>query len=172
MEPEPRKLKGSGIAPGGQLGASVAISGSTATVGASGDPTGGGRVYVFTETRRAWSQTAELKGSDTAMNDYFGSAVAISGSTVVVGPMACQAFGPGLRLHDGKGALETSRRVGIRRHDLRWPFRCFGGNFGARSVVGAHFPSQECRAGLPVREDTRRLDPGRRADRFRHGSGR
>ena len=30
-------------------------------------------------------QTAELKGSDTVAGDYFGTSVAISGSTIVVG---------------------------------------------------------------------------------------
>jgi FG-GAP repeat len=65
------------------FGAAVAISGSTAVVGAPGHS--GDRADVFTGTAAGWTQTAELKGSDTAQNDEFGTAVAISGSTAVVG---------------------------------------------------------------------------------------
>jgi hypothetical protein len=82
------ELKGSGTPLGAQFGTSVAISGTTAVVGANGDPTGGGRAYVFTETPRGWAQVAVLKGSDTVMNDYFGSSVAVSGTTAVVGAYA------------------------------------------------------------------------------------
>jgi FG-GAP repeat len=77
---------------GDSFGWSVGISGSTVVVGASGSasdaPTwdgGAGQAYVFAKTADGWKQTAELKGSDTAATDAFGSSVAISGATVVVG---------------------------------------------------------------------------------------
>ncbi len=79
------ELQGSTAHLGAEFGTSVAISGTTVLVGANGDPTGGGRAYVFAEARGAWRQVAVLKGSDTAMNDYFGSDVAVSGTTAVVG---------------------------------------------------------------------------------------
>ena len=40
---------------------------------------------MFVRSGTAWSQQAELTASDGAANDAFGSSVAISGSTVVVG---------------------------------------------------------------------------------------
>jgi hypothetical protein len=79
------ELMGSTAHLGAQFGTSVAISGTTAVIGADGDPTGGGRAYVFNETNGGWTQVAVLKGADTAMNDYFGSAVALSGTTIIVG---------------------------------------------------------------------------------------
>jgi len=63
----------------------VAISGTTAIVGAHGHAKNAGRAYVFTKTPAAWKQVAELKDSDTVAGDYFGASVAISGTTAVVG---------------------------------------------------------------------------------------
>jgi hypothetical protein len=40
---------------------------------------------VFGDRAAGWRQQAELKGSDTVDNDYFGEAVAISDNTMVVG---------------------------------------------------------------------------------------
>ena len=67
------------------FGISVAISGTTAVVGATGHAAGAGRVYVFTKTPGGWKQVAELKGSDTGPGDEFGFSVGISGVTAVVG---------------------------------------------------------------------------------------
>ncbi len=71
------------------FGGSVAVSGSTAVVGALvhavGSNTGQGAAYVFTESGGTWSLQAELTASDGAAGDYLGYSVAVSGSTVVVG---------------------------------------------------------------------------------------
>jgi hypothetical protein len=79
------ELKGLDTAAKSAFGYSVAISGSTLAVGDAAHAKGAGRAYVFAETGTGWKQTAELKGSDTAAGDQFGSSVAISGTTVVVG---------------------------------------------------------------------------------------
>ncbi len=79
------ELQGSDTVPGDEFGSSVAISGTTAIVGAGDHADHAGRAYVFTKTSAGWKQAAELKGSDTAAGDYFGWSVAISGTTVVVG---------------------------------------------------------------------------------------
>ena len=79
------ELKGSDTVAGDLFGGSVAISGTTAVVGASGYARHAGRAYVFTKTGAGWKQAAELKGSDTVAGDYFGDSVAISGTTAVVG---------------------------------------------------------------------------------------
>jgi hypothetical protein len=81
---QPTELEGSDTTTGDNFGASVAISGTTAVVGAPGH-SGGGRVYVFNETGGTWTQVAELEGLDTAASDSFGASVATSGSAIVVG---------------------------------------------------------------------------------------
>jgi nucleoside-specific outer membrane channel protein Tsx len=79
------ELKGSDTVAGDYFGDSVAISGTSAVVGASGYARDVGRAYVFAKTGAGWKQAAELKGSDTVAGDYFGDSVAISGTTIVAG---------------------------------------------------------------------------------------
>ena len=79
------ELKGSDTIAGDYFGYSVVISGTTIDVGAPGHAKTAGRVYVFTDTASGWKQAAELKGSDTAADNGFGYAVALSGTTAVVG---------------------------------------------------------------------------------------
>jgi hypothetical protein len=79
------ELVASGTASNDELGDAVAISGKTIVVGAAYHGSGAGRAYVFDETARDWRQVAELKGRDTVAGDNFGTAVAVSGKTIVVG---------------------------------------------------------------------------------------
>ena len=79
------ELKGSDTVAGDYFGDSLAISGATTFVGADGHAKSAGRAYVFTNVATGWEQVAELKGSDTVAGDGFGYAVAISGTTVIVG---------------------------------------------------------------------------------------
>ncbi|MFN2500688.1 MAG: carboxypeptidase regulatory-like domain-containing protein [Pyrinomonadaceae bacterium] len=71
------------------FGIAVAIDGETAVVGADGDDVGTnvdqGSAYVFLRSGTAWTQQARLNGADGSANDFFGSAVAISGDRAVVG---------------------------------------------------------------------------------------
>src|SRR5581483_1424621 len=88
-------VKPSNADPDDQFGAAVAISGVTLVVGAPGedsDTTGvnhaaprSGAAYVFTRVRPTWVEQARLKAFNAAAGDGFGTSVAISGSTVVVG---------------------------------------------------------------------------------------
>jgi hypothetical protein len=79
------ELKGAGTVASDFFGYSVAVSGATAAVGTPGYAKNAGRVFVFQKTAKGWKQTAVLKGSDTGSGDYFGDAVAISSTTVLVG---------------------------------------------------------------------------------------
>jgi nucleoside-specific outer membrane channel protein Tsx len=79
------ELKGSDTVASDGFGISVAISGTTALVGADGHAKQSGRVYVFTNTASGWKQSAELKGSDTVAADGFGISVVISGTTAIAG---------------------------------------------------------------------------------------
>jgi hypothetical protein len=78
------------------LGNSVAISGSAVVAGESqlddGTPDADGRAYVWAMPPGGWQdapdpqeQTAELRASDGALDDYLGTSVGVSGTTVVVG---------------------------------------------------------------------------------------
>ncbi|MCA9275798.1 MAG: hypothetical protein KDA29_07220 [Phycisphaerales bacterium] len=80
------KLLPSDGAAGDFFGISVAISGTTAVVGASGDDDNGnlsGSAYLFDTV--TGQQIAKLLPSDGAANDQFGFSVSISGTTAVVG---------------------------------------------------------------------------------------
>ena len=71
------ELKGSDALAGDAVGVSVAISGTTAVVGAPGYAKDSGRAYVYSETAGHWEQVAELKGADAVSGDFFGYSVAI-----------------------------------------------------------------------------------------------
>jgi hypothetical protein len=80
------KLKGTApVGLGDKFGCSVAISGTTAVVGASETEDGAGLAYVFTKTAKRWKQVAQLKGSDTVAKDELGSSLAIWGTTAIIG---------------------------------------------------------------------------------------
>ena len=85
---EQQKLTASDAAPGDVFG-SVALSGDTIAVGALGDDTQGGgsagSVYVFVRSGTIWVEQQHLTASDGDLGDRFGSSVAISGNTLVVG---------------------------------------------------------------------------------------
>lgn len=82
-----------------QFGTSVAISGETLIVGSflkdSAGLTDAGQAYVFTRSGTVWTENAILSASDKAAATNFGdfgSAVGISGNTVLVGsPFANRA---------------------------------------------------------------------------------
>ena len=78
-------LLGSDIVAGDAFGVSVAVSGTTAVVGAPGYAKDVGRAYVFSETAGGWKQVAELKGSNTVAGDFFGYSVGVSGTSAVIG---------------------------------------------------------------------------------------
>lgn len=93
-------LKASNAEADDQFGTSVALDGDTLVVGArressgatgvGGDQSDGsafnsGAAYVFVREGGGWSQEAYLKASNTDIGDEFGTAVAVSGDTVVVG---------------------------------------------------------------------------------------
>jgi hypothetical protein len=89
-------LKAGDAAAGDYFGARVAIEGDTIVVGAvrvdlfmsSGLPNRPGAAYVFTRTDGHWAQTARLAADGGgAAGNMFGTSLAISGDTIVVGAM-------------------------------------------------------------------------------------
>ena len=85
------KLTASDGAENDNFGISVAVSGDTVVVGASGDATNIGSAYVFVKPVGGWAdatQTAKLTASDRGSGDELGISVAVDGDTVVVGAPA------------------------------------------------------------------------------------
>jgi hypothetical protein len=93
-------LKASNTGAGDEYGTSVALSGDTLAVGATGEDSAAtgvngseadntalysGAAYVFRRMGTAWQQEAYLKASNTDADDWFGYSVALSGDTVLVG---------------------------------------------------------------------------------------
>jgi hypothetical protein len=128
------KLKAADGAAGATFGQSVSISGSIAFVGAAGG--NADAVYAFTRSGSNWSQTKIARGVDD-----FGAAVAVAGSTVVVGAPLADAFG-----------ADTGAAYVYQRNGSLWTLQTTlspsnpdpGENFGAavdidpgRIVVGA-----------------------------------
>lgn len=82
------------LAPAGsaddRFGWSVAVDGDTAVIGASNSSAGerayhAGLVFIFVRVNGVWSEQQQLSASDAIAYDYFGTSVAISGDTVLVG---------------------------------------------------------------------------------------
>ena len=98
-------LKAPNAGAGDYFGYSVAVSGDTVVVGAYGEDSNqttitngttasadnsasyAGAAYVFTRSGTNWTQQAYLKAPNAGTNDEFGSSVAVSGDTVVVGSL-------------------------------------------------------------------------------------
>ena len=96
-------LKAANAESGDNFGTSVAISGNTMVVGTVGEDSnettitngssassdnsapGAGAAYVFVRSGSTWTQQAYLKASNAEAQDFFGTSVAISGDTIVVG---------------------------------------------------------------------------------------
>ena len=80
------------------FGWSVALASDTAAVGgpmaSRGPLTDAGCVDVFTDDAGTWSRQTELQAADAASDDAFGTAVALSGSRLLVGAPCVSTLGP------------------------------------------------------------------------------
>ena len=98
------KLIGSDVAGNSRFGISVGIDGDYAIVGAERHNGQVGAAYVFyRDPASGWTEQAKLEPSDPSGADFFGTSVAISGATAVVGSV----------LHNGQaGAAYVFERTG------------------------------------------------------------
>ncbi len=87
-----QELTASDGASGDVFGTRVAVSGATAVIGAPGNNSLQGAAYVFTcsGTPCTWTQQQELTAADGASRDEFGTRVAVSGNTVIIGNNSSQ----------------------------------------------------------------------------------
>jgi hypothetical protein len=71
------------------FGASIALSGDTALIGAPGKEVGdqsqAGSVYLYTRSGAAWSAQGDLTASDATSGDGFGSSLALYEGTALIG---------------------------------------------------------------------------------------
>ena len=109
---------------GDAFGSSVALSGDTMVVGATGEDSSttginstpnelasiAGAAYVFTRSAGVWSQQAYLKPAvvgSTQAGDQFGWSVAVSGDTVVVGAYLEDSSTLGVNSTPNEGAVDS-----------------------------------------------------------------
>jgi hypothetical protein len=90
-----------------EFGYAVAISGNNAVVG-DFRPGSAGAAYIFVRAGGTWIQQQKLTPSTSAVNDRFGAAVAISGTTAMIG---ASATGAGAVYVFTLGAVWTQQQV-------------------------------------------------------------
>ncbi|MBI5765465.1 MAG: FG-GAP repeat protein [Planctomycetes bacterium] len=143
---EQTKLLASDGAAGDLFGWSVAVSGNTTVVSAVRDDNSGGSdagaAYVFVRPSVNWNQQAKLLASDGAADDWFGTSVAISGDTIVVGSYLDNSSGG----TDAGSAYVFVRNAGVWTQQAKLtaadgaPNNHFGNSVaisGETSVIGA-----------------------------------
>lgn len=119
-------LKASNTGLGDGFGRLVEISGNTiavASIGESSDATGingaqandnkpgSGAVYIFSRSGTAWTQQAFLKASNTDKGDFFGSSLAMSGDTLLVGATKEASTASGVNGDQGNNGLPGAGAV-------------------------------------------------------------
>jgi hypothetical protein len=93
------------------FGSSVALEGNVVLVGAERDDVDGqnnqGSAYVFTRSGNLWSEQQKLVALDGAADDWFGTSVAISGDTALIGSRNSDVSG-----QSNMGAVYVFTRTG------------------------------------------------------------
>jgi hypothetical protein len=89
------------------FGGAVALYGDTLAVGASTRGYRPGSAYVFTRSGATWTLQQKITAFDGATGNIFGSAVALSDWTLVVG-----AYGADIGANNAQGAVYVYTRIG------------------------------------------------------------
>jgi len=122
---------------GDEFGATTALDGTYAVVGAPlADTAAGidaGSAYVFAQSGGAWMEQANLPVADAGPGDNFGRSVAISGTTVVVGA-ARDDTAAGL---DAGSAYVFLRSGTTWSHQTKIPSTAAGEEFGCSVSIDA-----------------------------------
>lgn len=108
----------------------VAISGTTAAVGAFYTNNFQGTTFVFTRTGNGWTQTQQLTPGDLSSAAAFGSVVTLQGRTMFIG-----AQGDGADQHGATYVYGRSRRTWTFEHELTASNAAAGDNFGSSVSV-------------------------------------
>ena len=147
-------LKSSNSEENDLFGGSVAVSGDTVVVGATGEASNAtgvngdqsdnsagnsGAVYVFVRNGASWSQQTYLKASNTEASDSFGVSVAVSGDTVVVGAVWEASNATGVNGDQSDNSAEFSGAVYVFvRNGASWSQQAYlkASNTGVRDTFG------------------------------------
>ncbi len=151
-------LKASNTRMDHHFGVSVAISGDTIVIGATGDRSnatgingnqtdtsapGAGAAYVFRRQGKTWKQEAYVKASNTDAVDFFGRSVAVSGDTIVVGAYneASAAMGVNGDQADNSASATGAAYVFGRQPDGQWSQIAYlkASNAVAQGIFPLHF---------------------------------
>ena len=147
-------LKASNCEANDRFGWSVALSGDTAVIGAyqedsnakgvggngsDNSASSSGAAYVFTRSGTTWMQQAYLKASNSGAFDKFGSSVAVSGDTAVIGAWeessnANTVGGDGAN----NGAIDSGAAYVFTRSGTTWTQQAYlkASNSGANDQFG------------------------------------
>ena len=186
-------LKASNTDERDQFGASVAISGEiivvsapdegSAATGVNGDQSddsarSSGAAYVFRREHEQWIQVAYLKASNTDRRDQFGTSLAISEETIVVGAIGEESLARGVNGDENdeyKYAGDSGAAYVFRRENGQWIQRAylkasntdgfdeFGSSVaisGENIVVGAHFEKSSATGVNGEQNDNSARDSG------------
>jgi hypothetical protein len=142
-------LKASNLDPIDNFGTSVAISGDTLAVAAPGESSSSialpsdngaersGAVYVFRRNGGLWQEEAYLKADNLAINDGFGTSIALDGDVLVVGAPGEDSADPA---DPENNALTNSGAAYVfRRTDATWQQEAYlkASNIGSGDALGA-----------------------------------
>ncbi len=124
------------------VGSDHESSGATGVGGNQSDTTAreAGAVYVFRRTGATWAQEGYLKASNTHTGAHFGSALALSADTLIVGATG-EASGTGAQTDTsapGAGAVYVFQRAGTTWTQgayLKPDVAHFGARFGGAAAL-------------------------------------
>ena len=156
------------------FGSSVAVSGTTAVIGASGTKNGSGTAYIYVKGASGWPTKPSATLSDPAAtaDDSFGYSVAVSGTTVVIGADGAKN-GSGTAYIYVKGASGWPTKPTETLHDpAATSDDSFGGSVavsGKTAVIGAEGAKSPRWGGLHLRE--RRFGLADETDRHAASTG-
>ncbi|MEN8162870.1 MAG: hypothetical protein ABFS37_01970 [Acidobacteriota bacterium] len=103
-------LEATGLEAGDDFGFDVCLSGDLLAVGATGDDDAGdnaGAVILFNRPGSLWVEGQKLTADTPQINSYFGNAIEIDGSSLIVGARSTEVSG-----HIGAGAAHVFVEVG------------------------------------------------------------
>ncbi len=125
-----------------RLGGAVAFAGGTALVSSTRHGGARGAVYVYEESA-GWQETAILVASDAQPADSFGSAVAFTGRTALVGAQQDDAFGSQSGsvyvFERTAGGWNETAELFASDAQAEWNFGSAIAMDGGRAIVGALF---------------------------------
>lgn len=128
---------------GDEYGSAIAIEGNLALIGVPNDGVGSttyhGAVYAFFHDGNGWVEEQKLLASGAPTSRFFGTAVAISGNTAVIGAHRSAPAGPGLAYVFEREADAWVEKATLIGHDTT-PDDLFGASVaidGDRIVVGS-----------------------------------